>query len=82
MSEQQTDIILELRTLALLIETKASVTFGEQDAAKLLEAADEIARLREALEGLVAYLDGQAYRNYEQESELLMAARAALKGQP
>ena len=51
-------------------------------AAERAEAADEIERLRKALEGLVAYLGGQAYRNYEDESELLTAARAALKGKP
>jgi hypothetical protein len=44
-----------------------------------LIAADEIERLRKTLEGLVAYLGGQAYRNYEDESELLTAGRAALR---
>jgi hypothetical protein len=43
------DIVLELRTLARLIETKATVTFGEQDAAHLRKAANEIDDLRAAL---------------------------------
>jgi hypothetical protein len=39
----ESDIILELRTLARLIETKkASITFNEQDAAHLRQAADEL----------------------------------------
>ena len=46
MSEQQTDTILELRTLA----RKAFITFREQDAARLREAADELERLRAALD--------------------------------
>jgi hypothetical protein len=50
MSENQTNIILELRTLARLIETKAgSLTFNEQDAARLRAAADEIELLRKAV---------------------------------
>jgi len=53
-----------------------------EDLVSAERAADEIERLRKALEGLVAYLGGQAYRNYEDESELLTAARAALKGKP
>ena len=47
-----------------------------------LIAAEYIERLCKALEGVVAYLDGHAYRNSKRERELLMAARAALKGQP
>ena len=47
-----------------------------------LIAAEYIERLCKALEGIVAYLDGHAYRNSKRERELLMAARAALKGQP
>ena len=47
-----------------------------------LIAAEHIERLCKALEGVVAYLDGHAYRNSKRERELLMAARAALKGQP
>jgi hypothetical protein len=46
MSEQQTDTILELRTLA----RKAFITFREQDAARLREAADALERLRAALD--------------------------------
>jgi hypothetical protein len=39
----ESDIVLELRTLARLIETKSgSVTFNEQDAAHLRQAADEL----------------------------------------
>ena len=49
MSEKQSDIILELRTLARLIETKAPATFGDQDAAHLRAAADEIEVLRKAV---------------------------------
>ena len=36
-------------------------------------------RLRAALERLVAYLECRDHRNYEDESELVKAARAALK---
>jgi hypothetical protein len=43
------DIILELRTLARLIETKATVTFGETHAAQLRKASDEIELLRKAV---------------------------------
>ena len=49
MSKEPTNIILELRTLARLIETKAPATFGEQDAAHLRAAADEIEVLRKAV---------------------------------
>ena len=49
MSKEPTDIILELRTLARLIETKAPATFGEQDATHLRAAADEIEVLRKAV---------------------------------
>jgi hypothetical protein len=49
MSKAPTDIILELRTLARLIETKAPATFGDQDAAHLRAAADEIEVLRKAV---------------------------------
>jgi hypothetical protein len=42
MSAQQADIVLKLRTLA----RKAFITFREQDAARLREAADELERLR------------------------------------
>jgi hypothetical protein len=39
----ESDIVLELRTMARLIETKkASITFNEQDAAHLRQAADEL----------------------------------------
>jgi hypothetical protein len=49
-----------------------------------LIAADEIERLRQALSGLVRYLETYSHRNYEEENyeeedELLGAARAALK---
>jgi hypothetical protein len=43
-----TDIILELNTLAHLIETKATVTFGEQDATQLPKAADDVELLIKA----------------------------------
>jgi hypothetical protein len=49
MSKEPTDIILELRTLSRLIETKAPATFGEQDVAHLRAAADEIEVLRKAV---------------------------------
>jgi hypothetical protein len=49
LEQSRTDIVLELRTLARL------TTFGEQDAAHLRAAADEIERLR----GLCASLDGE-----------------------
>ena len=49
MSKEPTDIILELRTLARLIETKAPATFGEQDATHLRAAADEIEVLRKVV---------------------------------
>ena len=42
-----------MRTLARLIETKAQVTFREQDAATLREAAEQIERLRAALQAVV-----------------------------
>jgi hypothetical protein len=47
------DCVLELRTLARLIEKNAPVVWREQDAAQLREASDEIERLRRALSGLV-----------------------------
>ena len=86
MSDIVDDCVLELRTLARLIETNAPVVWRGQHAAKLREAADEIERLRKALSGLVRYLESySSYRsyeeeNYEEEDELLRAARAALKG--
>jgi hypothetical protein len=46
MSEKQIDAVLELRTLA----RKAFITFREQDAGRLREAADEIERSRAALQ--------------------------------
>ena len=50
-----------------------------------LIAADEIDRLRQALSGLVRYLESYSSMNYEEENyeeedELLRAARAELKG--
>jgi hypothetical protein len=45
-----TDIILELRTLARLMENKAPVTFRAEDAAKLRKAADELEDLRAAMD--------------------------------
>jgi hypothetical protein len=80
------DCVLELRTLARLIETNAPVVWREQDGAQLREAADKIQRLRKALSGLVRHLEScSSYRsyeeeNYEEEDALLSAARAALKG--
>jgi hypothetical protein len=50
MSEQQNDIVLELRTLAHLIETKATVSPKEQDAAQLRKAADELEDMRATLD--------------------------------
>ena len=43
------DLAHELRVMARLMETKASITWREQDAAQLRKAADEIERLRAAL---------------------------------
>jgi hypothetical protein len=43
------DYVSELRTIARLIETKAPVSWREQDAAQLCKAVDEIERLREAV---------------------------------
>jgi hypothetical protein len=86
MSDIACNCVLELRTLARLIETNTPVVWREQDAAQLREAADEIECLRNALSGLVRYLESYSiYRhyeeeNYEEEDELLRAARAALKG--
>ena len=48
-----TDIVEVLRTLARLMETKAPVTFREQDAAHLREAIDQIECLRAALQAVV-----------------------------
>jgi hypothetical protein len=70
-----------------LLEQQTVTIQRHNDEIKRLRGANErlrktlIETLRAALSGLVAYLDGQAYRNYEQERELLKAARAALKGQ-
>jgi hypothetical protein len=82
------DIVLELRTLARVIETKAPATLGEQDAAHLREAADELERLRAALEKLVqtsltAYHESEAaIAAAKSWHDALAAARAALKEQP
>jgi hypothetical protein len=43
------DYVIELRTIARLIETKTPVAWREQDATQLCKAADEIERLREAV---------------------------------
>ena len=86
MSDIADDCVLELRTLAGHIETNTPVVWREQDDAQLREAADDIERLRNALSGLVRYLESysscRSYEeeNYEEEDELLRAARAALKG--
>ena len=72
MSEQQTDTILELRTLA----RKAFITFREQDAARLREAADELERLRAAL----TYVAGFPGADPLTGQLAVTAARAALKG--
>ena len=42
MSDIACNCVLELRTLARLIETNTPVVWREQDAAQLREAADEI----------------------------------------
>jgi hypothetical protein len=58
------DCVLELRTLARLIETSAPVVWREKDAVQLRETADEIERLRKALSGLVRYLESYSiYRS-------------------
>ena len=86
MSDIADDCVLELRTLARLIETNTPVVWREQDAAQLRKAVDEIECLRNALSGLVRYLESYSScrnyeeENYEEEDELLRAARAALKG--
>jgi hypothetical protein len=47
----ESDIVLELRTMARLIETKkASITFNEQDAAHLRKAAGELEDMRATLD--------------------------------
>jgi hypothetical protein len=47
----ESDIVLELRTMARLIETKkASITFNEQDAAHLRKAAGELEVMRATLD--------------------------------
>jgi hypothetical protein len=65
------DIVKRLR------DPMIDLSYGDR-----LIAADHIERLCKALEGVVAYLDGHGSRNSKRERELLMAARAALKGQP
>jgi len=76
MSDIVDDCVLELRTLARLIETKAQVTFREQDAATLREAAEQIKRLRAALANVVKAWDSPGSINNAVE-----IARAALKEQ-
>jgi hypothetical protein len=72
MSEKQSDVVLELRTLA----RKAFITFREQDAARLREAADEFERLRSALK----YIAGLPGADPLTGQLAVTAARAALKG--
>ena len=72
MSEKQSDVVLELRTLA----RKAFITFREQDAARLREAADELERLRAALK----YVAGLTGADPLTGQLAVTAARAALKG--
>ena len=48
------DLALELRVLARLMENrKTRIDFGEQDAAVLRKAADEVGTLRAALQAVV-----------------------------
>ena len=47
------DLAHELRVIAHLMETKAPVTFREQDAAQLRKAADELESLRAAPQAVV-----------------------------
>jgi hypothetical protein len=72
MSEKQSDVVLELRTLA----RNAFITFREQDAARLREAADELERLRAALK----YVAGLTGADPLTGQLAVTAARAALKG--
>ena len=53
MSDIGDDCVLELRTLARLIETNTPVVWREQDAAQLRKAADELESLRAALQAVV-----------------------------
>jgi hypothetical protein len=88
MSAQQTDIVLKLRTLARLIETKAAVTWREQDAAHLRNAADELERLRAVLSAVLKAWDAPAEQfhtiavgNENDMYAAMEAARATLKEQ-
>jgi hypothetical protein len=71
MSEKQSNVVLELRTLA----RKAFITFREQDAARLRDAADELERLRAAL----TYVAGLPSADPLTGQLAVTAARAALK---